>query len=31
MMQKMNIPMPDSDMAATIDEALVAAGRIGYR
>jgi carbamoyl-phosphate synthase large subunit len=30
MMRKLGIPQPDSDMASTLDEALAAAGRIGY-
>jgi carbamoyl-phosphate synthase large subunit len=30
MMQRLNIPMPDSDMASTLEEALVIAERIGY-
>jgi len=30
MMQKMNIPMPESDMASNLNQALVIAKRIGY-
>jgi carbamoyl-phosphate synthase large subunit len=30
MMRRLGIPMPDSDMASTLDEALRIAGRIGY-
>ncbi len=30
MMQKLNIPMPESGMASTVQEALKIAGRIGY-
>ncbi|MGI5900362.1 MAG: carbamoyl-phosphate synthase large subunit [Christensenellales bacterium] len=30
MMEKLNIPMPESGMAVTVDEALEIAGRIGY-
>ena len=30
MMAKLNIPMPESGMASTLEEALVVAGRIGY-
>jgi carbamoyl-phosphate synthase large subunit len=30
MMRKLNIPMPESGMASTLDEALDVAGRIGY-
>jgi len=30
MMQKLGIPMPESDMASTVEEALAIAGRIGY-
>jgi len=29
-MRKLGIPQPDSDMASTLDEAIEAAGRIGY-
>ncbi len=30
MMEKLNIPMPESGMATTVDEAIAIAGRIGY-
>ena len=30
MMEKLNIPMPESGMAATVEEALAIAGKIGY-
>ncbi|MCR5417809.1 MAG: carbamoyl-phosphate synthase large subunit [Lachnospiraceae bacterium] len=30
MMDKLNIPMPESGMATTVDEAIAIAGRIGY-
>jgi len=30
MMDKLGIPMPDSGMASTLEEALEIAGRIGY-
>ncbi len=30
MMARMNIPMPESEMAVTVEQAIAAAGRIGY-